>query len=211
MNLTHAEQGLVEDMTDAARTAVEQGLVQATGGNFSAREPDSDRFLVTASGSRLDRLSSEDFSVVATEDGAVVGGSGRPSSEWKLHQRMYWSRPDVNAVVHVHPQFAILLDVLGHPLRFLTLDHAFYVGSAGRVPFYANGSDELADETAEQMRHHNAVILANHGCSTVGDDVLMAFRRATLLEEAAKMTYNALLLGDHTTDWDTDGVQLMHD
>lgn len=210
MTLNSVEEALVDELIDTGRTAVQQGLVQATGGNFSAREPGSDRFIITGSGTRLDRLSTEDFAVLSLVDGAVAGGCPRPSSEWMLHQRTYAARPDANAIIHVHPQYAILLDALGRRIRFLTLDHAYYVASVGRVPFHANGSTELAESAAAQMGAHNAVILANHGCSTVGEDISMAFRRASLLEEAAKMTFNALLLGDTTTTFGEDGIQLMH-
>lgn len=206
-DLTLAERALVEELIDTGATAVRQGLVQATGGNLSARTPGGDRFVVTGAGTRLDRLTADDVALVAM-DGAVLSGP-RPSSEWKLHQRTYRVRDDATAIVHVHPQHAVLLDALGLPIRFLTLDHAYYVGFAGRVPFYANGTDQLADEAAEQARHHDAVLLANHGCSAVGDSVLMALRRASLLEEAATMTYRALLLGDRDTTFG-EGIELVH-
>lgn len=206
-DITPFEADLVEELIDVGATAVGRGLVQATGGNLSARAPGADRFVVTGSGTRLDRLAPDDFALVGL-DGTPRGGA-RPSSEWKLHQRTYAVRPDAHAIVHVHPQHAVLLDALGFPIRFLTLDHAYYVASAGRVPFHANGSDELADEAAEQARRHNAVVLANHGCSAIGETVQMAFRRAALLEEAATMTYRALLLGDRDTTFG-EGIELIH-
>jgi L-fuculose-phosphate aldolase len=95
----------------------------------------------------------------------------------------------------------LLVDMLGAPLRFTTLDHQFYLGSAGRVPFHPSGSDEIADAAAEAARDHDAVVLAHHGCSTLGDTVSMALRRALNLEEAATMTYRLLLAGDRTADF----------
>jgi L-fuculose-phosphate aldolase len=188
----------VEQLAEVGRLAVERGLVLASGGNLSARLPGAGEFAVTAAGTWLDRLTPGDFSVV-TLDGAVVGGAAQPSSEWKLHQRTYLARPDVNAVVHLHPQHAVLVDALGHPVRLLTLDHAVYVRSVGTVPYFPNGSDELADAAAEQARAHDCIVLSHHGCSALGPDVGMAFRRALNLEEAAIATYRCLLLGDTTT------------
>ena len=43
------------------------------------------------------------------------------------------------------------------------------------------------------------MVLSHHGCSVVGDSVAMALRRTLNLEEAAKLTYAALLLGDTGT------------
>ncbi|MGP3972840.1 class II aldolase/adducin family protein [Streptomyces sp. 8N114] len=190
--------GLIEQLIDVGATAVRQGFVLASGGNLSARLPGSEEFVVTGQGTWLDRLTPEDFSVMNLA-GQVVGGNQKPSSEWKLHQRTYQVRGDANAIVHMHPQHAVLVDALGHPIRLLTLDHAVYVRSIGRTDFYPNGSDELADTAAEQAKEHNCVLLAHHGCSALGEDVGMAFRRAMNLEEAATATYRALLLGDRTT------------
>jgi L-fuculose-phosphate aldolase len=188
----------VLQLIEVGRLAVERGLVLASGGNLSARLPGETDFVVTAAGTWLDRLTPADFSVL-TLDGAVVGGAERPSSEWKLHERTYRARPDVHAVVHLHPQHAVLVDALGHRIRLLTLDHATYVRSVGTVPYFPNGSDELADAAAEQARDHDCIVLSHHGCSTLGDDVGLAYRRALNLEEAATATYRMLLLGDTTT------------
>ncbi|MET9858439.1 class II aldolase/adducin family protein [Streptomyces smyrnaeus] len=190
--------GLVEQLIDVGDTAVRRGFVLASGGNLSARLPGREEFVVTGKGTWLDRLTPEDFTVLNLA-GEVVGGNPRPSSEWKLHQRTYQVRGDINAIVHMHPQHAVLVDALGHEIRLLTLDHAVYVRSIGRTDFYPNGSDELADTAAEQAKEHNCVLLAHHGCSALGEDVGMAFRRAMNLEEAATATYRALLLGDRTT------------
>ncbi|MBO8186923.1 class II aldolase/adducin family protein [Streptomyces spirodelae] len=191
-------EGLVEQLIDVGSTAVRRGFVLASGGNLSARLPGREEFVVTGKGTWLDRLAPEDFTVMNLA-GEIVGGNPEPSSEWKLHQRTYRVRGDANAIVHMHPQHAVLVDALGHEIRLLTLDHAVYVRSVGRTDFYPNGSDELADSAAEQAKEHNCVLLAHHGCSALGEDVGMAFRRAMNLEEAATATYRALLLGDRTT------------
>jgi L-fuculose-phosphate aldolase len=188
----------IGQLIEVGRAAVERGLVVASGGNLSVRLPGAAEFVVTAAGTWLDKLTPADFSAL-TLDGDVLAGAERPSTEWKLHQRTYRVRPDVHAVVHLHPQHAVLVDALGHPIRLMTLDHAFYVRSVGTVPYFPNGSDELADAAAEQSRYHDCIVLSHHGCSALGEDVGMAYRRALNLEDAAIATYRALLLGDTTT------------
>jgi L-fuculose-phosphate aldolase len=200
---------LLDQLAEVGRMAVDGGLALASGGNLSARLPCADEFVVTGAGTWLDRLTAEDFSVM-TLDGAVVGGAERPSSEWKLHQRSYRVRPDVNAVVHLHPQHAVLVDALGHRIRLITLDHAYYVRSVGTVPYFPNGSDELADGAAEQARDHDCVVLSHHGCSTLGADVGMAYRRALNLEEAAIATYRCLAVGDTATTFPPEAFADLH-
>jgi L-fuculose-phosphate aldolase len=200
---------LLDQLAEVGRMAVGSGLALASGGNLSARLPGTEEFFVTGAGTWLDRLTAADFSRVTLE-GAVVGGAERPSSEWKLHQRTYRVRPDVNAVVHLHPQHAVLVDALGHRIRLVTLDHAYYVRSVGTVPYFPNGSDELADGAAEQARAHDCVVLSHHGCSTLGADLGMAYRRALNLEEAATATYRCLLVGDTTTTFPPEAFAELH-
>ena len=199
---------LIRELIDVGAAAVHKGLALASGGNLSARLPAGDGFVVTGSGTWLDRLTPDDFSLM-TPDGDVKGGAGSPSSEWKLHSRTYQVREDVNSVIHLHPQHCVLLDALGHEIRLITLDHAYYVRSVGRTPYYPNGSDELANAAAEQARAHDCVVMGHHGCSALGPSVSMAFRRALNLEEAATQTYRALLLGDTTTSFPKDAMQAL--
>ncbi|WP_022885381.1 class II aldolase/adducin family protein [Glaciibacter superstes] len=201
---------ITAELAAVGRAAVSSGLVLASGGNLSARLPDDNAFVVTASGTWLDRLMPADFSIVSMS-GEVLEGHATPSSEWKLHQRSYAARPDINAVVHVHPQYAVLLDALGHPIRLMTLDHAYYVKSVGVTPYFPNGSDDLADSAGEQAVEHDCVLMSHHGCSALGDSVEMAFRRALNLEEAAAATYRAIAIGDFTTTFPpADFAQLHH-
>ena len=196
--MTTERDTLIDELIGAGGHVVSRGLVQASGGNLSVRLPGTDRFLVTGSGTWLDRLVPGDLAEL-TLDGEHVGGAQRPSIEWRLHQRTYAVRPDVTAIVHLHPQHVLLVDMLGAPIRFTTLDHQFYLGSAGVVPFLPSGSQEVADAAAEAARDHEAVVLSHHGCSTFGDTMSMALRRALNLEEAATMTYRLLVAGDTTT------------
>lgn len=200
--------GLIQQLSEVGRMAVDSGLVLASGGNLSARLPGADVFAVTGSATWLDRLTPDDFAVVDLAGNHLSGAA--PSSEWKLHQRTYQVRPDVNSVIHLHPQHAVLLDALGHEIRLITLDHAYYVKSVGQVGYYPNGSDELADLSAEQCLTHNCVVLSHHGCSAVGEDVSMAYRRAVNLEEAAIATYRALCLGDRTTTFPPASFAELH-
>ena len=189
---------LIAQLIELGRKAVGRGLVLGSGGNLSARLPGADECVVTASGTWLDDLTADDFSVVAL-DGGRRGGHPRPSSEVALHLHSYRARPDVNAVIHLHPQLSVLLDALGHRIRLITIDHAYYVRAVATVPYLASGTEELAVAGAAALAEADAVILGHHGCSVVGATVEDAHKRAANLEEAATATYRALLLGDTTT------------
>ncbi len=185
---------VVEELADAGRMAVDRGLVVASGGNLSARFGDGSHFVVTRSGTWLDRLVPTDFETIAVDADDAPPGS-RPSVEWRLHQYTYQRRPDINAVVHLHPQRLVLLDAAGHAIRLITTDHVVYLGQVGCVPYHPPGTDRLAREAAEVAESHEAMILARHGCSALGDTVSMALRRALNLNEAADLTFDSLALG----------------
>jgi L-fuculose-phosphate aldolase len=207
--MTDSVAQLIDDLIEVARDSAARGLVVASAGNLSARLPEREAFVITASGTWFDRLTPADFALLDL-DGAVIDGNPRPSSEWKLHQRTYRVRPDVNAVVHLHPQTAVVLDALGHAVRLLTLDDVTYLRRIERVPFFPNGSDALADASAEASRDCDLIILAHHGCSALGDSIAMAWRRALNLELAAINTLRCLQLGDTDTAFPADALGAAH-
>ena len=190
---------LIEQLVVAGRRAVAAGLVIGSGGNLSARLPGADECVVTCSGSWLDELTPDQFSVVGIADGQVRGGHPTPSSEVPLHLATYRARPDANALIHLHPQTSVLLDALGLPIRLLTIDQAYYVREVRSTPFIQSGTPELAQAGADAVADGcNCVILGHHGCSVVADTVDLAWKRANNLEEAARATLTMLQLGDTT-------------
>lgn len=175
--------------------AVRTGLVVGSGGNLSARAPGTNRCWITAAGSWLDRLCRTEFSLIDIPGGTVRDGHPQPSSEWRLHTETYRRRPDVNAIVHLHPQTSVLLTALGYDIALITTDHAYYLREIATVTFDPPGSTELAIAAADAVAGGvNALILGHHGCSVLADSVELAHKRAVNLEEAAKTTYAALML-----------------
>lgn len=187
---------LREQLIHLGREAVHAGLVIGSGGNLSARSPGEDSCWITASGSWLDRLHRHAFTRIRIPDGRPLFPElPAPSVEWRLHTEIYRVRPDVTAIVHLHPQMSVLLTALGVPIRLVTSDHAYYLREVVTVPFHPPGSEELAHAAAEQAaRGANVLVLAHHGCAVLADSVELAHRRAFNLEEAARATYAAVML-----------------
>ena len=175
---------------------VRAGLVVGSGGNMSARLlDDPDVCWVTGAGTWLDRLERPSFVRVQISSGEVIDDRVPPTTELALHCATYRMRPDAQAIVHLHPQSVLLLDVLDEPIQLLTTDHVFYLRRVATTPFKPPGSPELAGVAAAAVADGtNCVILGNHGCSVLGDTVELAHKRARNLEEAARMTYRLLAL-----------------
>lgn len=185
-----------DELIVVGRKAVAAGLVIGSGGNLSARAPDGAACWVTGSGTWLDELDHSSFSLVRLADGEVLDGCPSPSTEVALHLFSYRARPDANALIHLHPQTSVLLDAMGHQIRLLTTDHAFYVREVRAIPWLPPGTEKLARAGADAVTDGcNCLILRHHGCSVLADSVELAHKRAANLEEAARATYAALLLG----------------
>jgi L-fuculose-phosphate aldolase len=193
---------LRDQLAHVGYDVVQAGLVCGSGGNLSARIPDEDACWVTASGAWLERLSRTTFVPVRITDGApasvgsLPAARTAPTSEIALHLALYRARPDVNAVIHLHPQTVLLLDALGEHIRIATTDHAFYLKRVSTVPFRLPGGTEVAALTAAMAADGtDCLVLSQHGCVVMADSVELAHKRARNLEEAASLTYRALTLG----------------
>ena len=186
---------LRDQLAHVGAEAVRTGLAIGSGGNLSARAAGSAQCWITAAGSWLDRLEPAEFSLISIPEGGLRGGHPQPSSEWRLHTETYARRPDVNAIIHLHPQTSVLLTALGYDIALITSDHAYYLREIAIVPFEQPGSVELAVAAAEAVAGGiNALVLNHHGCSVLADSVELAHKRAVNLEEAARSSYAALLL-----------------
>lgn len=195
----HYDTGDLRDqLAHVGHAVVQAGLVVGSGGNLSARAPDADECWVTAAGTWLDRLDRGSFVRIRISDGAALDNTlkAAPSTEVGLHLATYRARPDVNAVVHLHPQTVLLLDAIGEPIRLVTTDHAFYLRRVVTMAFSPPGQPEVGALAAAACADGtNCVVLSHHGCSVLADSVELAHKRAFYLEEAALLTYRALALG----------------
>jgi len=118
--------------------------------------------------------------------GNVLDGIQRPSSEIKMHLRVYNENPEVNAVVHAHPPVATSHAIAGIPLDRPILPEAVVMLGTVPVATYATpGSEGVADAITPFCREHNAVLLANHGALTWGEDLMQAYHRMESLEHYA--------------------------
>lgn len=203
-------QAVAAELLHFGRLLVADGLVVGTGGNISARLDTHDEILITPSGHSLAELDPADL-VRLDLEGKVLGGRARPSSEWQMHVETYKARPDVRAVLHLHPPISTMLHAIGRPIRLMTTDHSYYVREIRSVPYIYPGTQELAEAIAGQLDGADVVLVQFHGCLLAAADMAAARQRALNLEAAAAATYQALLLGDGTTACPPEFLQRMRD
>ncbi len=185
-----------EELIGVCRRLDGAGLIAATDGNVSCRLA-ADRILITPSGTRKAELTPLDLVLVDLNDGSVIAGQGRASSEILMHFLVYRRRPDVMAVVHAHPPLLTAYTLAGMPFRADVLPEVWLtIGPVPTAPYATPTTEELASSIDPLIEHHQAILLERHGSVTFGCNLKEACMRLEKLEHAAHtLLYSSLLAG----------------
>lgn len=129
--------------------------------------------------------------------GKVLQGSAKPSSEIKMHLRVYEEDPSVMGVTHAHPPISTAFAVAGIGLDKPILTEGVLTLGVVPVAKYATpGTEEVPNSIAPFVKDYHAVLLANHGALTWGKDVYEAFYRLESVEYyASLLMYTGNILG----------------
>lgn len=179
---------------DAGRKIYQRGLVAANDGNLSVRVGEN-ALWVTPTGVSKGSMT-EEMLVKLDLDGNLLEGVRKPSSETKMHLRIYQEDPLVRAVVHAHPPAATAFAAAGLPLDRPVLQEAVVqLGAVPVAPFALPGSQGVADSVAPYCRQYRALLLEYHGAVTWGDSMEQAHYRLECLEQLATVTLHLRTLG----------------
>ena len=186
--------GSEQEIIDAINELLKQGLLYGRGGNMSFRG-ENGTFVITPSQKDYSQLTVEDF-VTLDMEGNIIKGEKNPSVEVPLHLEIYKRRSDVQSVFHTHSTYASVLAVTHSSLPVLIDELTVRLGGEVEVCKYAmTGTEDLAKNVADSLGKKNAVLMANHGCVTVGKSVAEALENAVLLENSAKVYILSKIFG----------------
>jgi L-ribulose-5-phosphate 4-epimerase len=184
-------------------------LVVWTGGNVSARDPDTGLVAIKPSGVRYEDLTASSM-VVLDPDGTVVEGSFRPSSDTASHLYVYRHRPDVHGVVHTHSRYATAFAAVGRPIPvYLTAQADEFGGPIPCAGFAFVGDDSIGQLVVDGIGESPAILLKSHGVFTVGGSAEAAVKTAVMVEEIAATVWAALQIGTPEV-LDDDVVERLH-
>jgi L-fuculose-phosphate aldolase len=175
-----------EEVIEACKTLVQQGLVARTWGNISCRI-DENHFAITPSGIAYERLTPDTIVVVDILT-LEYQGNIKPSSEKGIHANAYRSDPGVNFVIHTHQSYATVLSVAGFSaLRPTTEEKELLGGEVKCAKYGLPGTKKLRGRMAKALAGGGAAILMErHGALLTGPDRDTAFRRAVVLEDICR-------------------------
>lgn len=180
---------------DIGKRMYNKGFVAANDGNISIKVGPNTIWTTPTGVSK--GFMTPDMLVKMDVNGKVLMGKNVPSSEVKMHLRVYQENPDVLAVTHAHPPVATSFAIAGISLDKAVLPEA--VVQLGSVPIahYATpGSQAVPDSIAPYCKTHNGVLLANHGALSWGKTVYDAFYRLESMEYYATiLMYTGRVIG----------------
>ncbi len=182
----------------------DRGLVRFTFGNVSGVDRESGAVVIKPSGVAYGQLSPESMVVVSLDDGRVLEGELRPSSDTPAHLVLYRAFAAVGGVTHTHSPWATAWAQAGRDVPALGTTHADYFRGAvpcARAPHaeeIASGYEASAGEViVERVENSDpmevpAALVAGHGPFTWGADPLEAVHHAAVLESVCEMACRTL-------------------
>ena len=169
------------------RRLYRQGLTSTSGGNISLRISD-DIIVITPSASDKGRMRWKEVGLMTISGENLTPGL-KPSIESAMHLSIYKKRSDITAIIHAHPVFASSFTAMKCTINTtLTAEACAICRDTVFVPYALMGSADLAEKAAESIMKADILLLENHGILTTGANLLQAFDKIEVLENAAKMT-----------------------
>jgi L-fuculose-phosphate aldolase len=169
------------------RRLYDHGLTSTSGGNISLRV-NQDTIAITPSATDKGRMRWREVGIISIL-GENLTPELKPSIESGMHLAIYKKKKEVMAIVHAHPVVASSFTAMKCNINTnLTAEACAILGVPLMVPYALMGTGELARLAAESILVSDILLLENHGILTTGSNLLQAFDKIEVLENAAKMT-----------------------
>ena len=171
-----------------------KGFVAANDGNISVKISENEYYCTPTGVSKGDLT--PDMIIKVDKDGKKLEGKLNPSSEIKMHMRVYRERPDVTAVVHAHPPVATAFTVADIDLdQYILPEAVLTIGNVPTCDYGTPSTMEIPDSLDPYLHNHDAFLLRNHGALTVGCNLTKAFFVMEEVEFNARICKYAMELG----------------
>lgn len=190
------ENQLRQEICDIGYKVWQTGMVAANDGNISVRLPDN-TVLCTPTGVSKGMLTPEKICKVDL-DGNVLAANEpyAPSSEVKVHLRLYKESERVGAVVHAHPPYGTAYAIKGETIVSKMMpENIIAMPEIPVAPYATPSTYELADSLVPFVNTHTVCLLEMHGAVAWGDSLLNAYQAMERLEFTCKLTFLTHQLG----------------
>src|SRR3954463_8875182 len=189
----------------ACRILGKLDLTKAATGHVSQRGADG-RILIRARGpDELGvRYTTANEVIAVGLDGKKLDGPDGlvPPQEVFIHTAVYRARPEVNAVIHIHPPKVVIFTITNIPLRpiFGAYDPSGLNLVLDGIPTYGRSititDDQLGKDFMAAMGDKRVCLMKGHGITTAGATVEEATVTAIKVNELAEMHYLSYTIGE---------------
>src|SRR5436190_15093926 len=187
------EQTARREICSVGKLLYERSYVVSSDGNVSVRLDDG-RVVATPTMTCKGRMTEDSLAITDIEGKAL--NDRKASSELAMHLLIYQERADVKAVCHAHPPHGTAFAVAGLAIDQPILSEVIL--TLGCVPLAEYGTPsthELTEAMRPLVKHHNALLMANHGAVAYGSNLWQAWDRLETLEHTARIAILAKALG----------------
>jgi ribulose-5-phosphate 4-epimerase/fuculose-1-phosphate aldolase len=202
-----------ERVAKACRILGKLDLTKAATGHVSQRAADG-RILIRARGpDELGvRYTTANEVIAVGLDGKKLDGPDGlvPPQEVFIHTAVYRARPEVKAVIHVHPPKVVIFTITNIKLRpiFGAYDPSALNLVLDGIPTYGRSititDDQLGTDFMAAMGDKRVCLMKGHGITTAGATVEEATVTAIKVNELAEMHYLSHTIGEPETISDED-------
>jgi ribulose-5-phosphate 4-epimerase/fuculose-1-phosphate aldolase len=184
----------------AVRVLNSAGVMHMSG-HLAVRDAgDSDRLWINSRKASRSTLTAKDIVPVDLTTGKRIGSGDEPPSELPIHLSVFRRRPEVNAIVHTHPEHVIALSIVDIPLMPVHLAAGFL---PERAPVWDDPniitSIERGEILADHLGSENVLVIRGHGVVVIGATFEEAVARTVLVAENARIQCLANNLGTPRT------------
>ena len=193
------------DMITLIHRSYQMGLFTATHGTYSVRLADGS-FVITPF--NYDRAYLEEDDLVRVKAGMKELGK-TPSRAVHLHEKIYETHPDIQAILLAHPVHAMAFAVTDAAFDARTIPESYLLlRDVKKIPYeeiYTN-PDQMAKEFAPSCP---AVMVENDCVIVTGGSLLQAFDRLEVMESTAHSIISAQEIGPivHITDPEIEEIK----
>jgi ribulose-5-phosphate 4-epimerase/fuculose-1-phosphate aldolase len=177
-----------------ARLVVSRGYVHNSLGNIALRvpHPDFEHGVVYTKHAEisLEEMALEHVVVTDIPSPALLYGTMPTSVGHNLNREILRLRPDIAAVIHIHHDETIALFTSGaiKELRVLSLEFPYVMARPPHVvPSHLDVEQDVGP-VAAFIQNTNAVIMENHGVTTLGRTASEAYHRLNTLTSEVRRT-----------------------
>jgi 3-hydroxy-2-methylpyridine-4,5-dicarboxylate 4-decarboxylase len=197
----------IDQVVWANRILANEGIFDYLG-HVSMRNPENPKTYFMARGIAPSTVTKKDILELDQEGNVLTKNPlGRPYGERVIHSAIYRDRPDVNSVVHAHPQAAVILSISKVPFQIIFHPASvFYEG----VPLFKDydfspkGGGMLikmmheGDRISKTLGKAKGMLMWAHGCNVVGKSVPNACQDVIAMRDNIVMLLAARQFGEVT-------------